>query len=307
MYDIFGDIHGYYSNLEALFRKMGYTLGPKGWLPPDGRKAVFLGDLIDRGPDQLRVLEAVRSLCESGHAHCIMGNHELNAIAYATAHPHVSGEFVRKHSEKNRRQHQAFLEQLGEGSPAYRYWIDWFRTLPLFLDLGNIRAVHAYWNTTHQETLIKHGLGAGRLNDEHIVSGFDKEGSHSVYHALEATCKGPEILLPEGLCFTDHGGKVRRNARIRWWLHQAKYMHEIAIIEGVESPDLVGRPIPEWVELEEVKGSPVFIGHYWMQGIPKVLNEKVACLDYSVAGGGPLVGYRWSGEDSLTDSGFVMA
>ena len=49
------------------------------------RRAVFVGDLIDRGPAQLRILDIVKLMVDSGSAQVVMGNHEFNAIAYATA------------------------------------------------------------------------------------------------------------------------------------------------------------------------------------------------------------------------------
>ena len=58
LYDIIGDIHGQYGKLEALLGKLGYSHRQGLWTPPDGRMAVFLGDLIDRGPEQLKTLQA---------------------------------------------------------------------------------------------------------------------------------------------------------------------------------------------------------------------------------------------------------
>ena len=51
--------------------------------------------------------------------------------------------------------------------------------------------------------------------------------------------------------------------------------------------------------------NPVFIGHYWFEGIPERCAKNVACLDYSVAGNGKLVAYRWSGEQTVSDENFV--
>jgi len=51
---------------------------------------------------------------------------------------------------------------------------------------------------------------------------------------------------------------------------------------------------------------PVFLGHYWFSGGPRRLAENVACVDYSVARGGKLVAYRWSGENIIEDSNFVF-
>ena len=91
-YDVIGDIHGQADKLEALLRKLGYLHRASGWVPPHDRQAVFLGDLIDRGPDQVKVVNAVRSMIDAGHARSVMGNHEFNAIGYATPRRDAPGE-----------------------------------------------------------------------------------------------------------------------------------------------------------------------------------------------------------------------
>ena len=312
MYDIIGDIHGQYAKLEALLGKLSYSLIDGVWTPPSGRMAVFLGDLIDRGPEQIKVLQTVRVMCDAGFAHCVMGNHELNAIGFVTPYPDspkTRGMFAREHSNKNRRQHIEFLEQVGENSEVHRYWVDWFRTLPIFLDLGGIRVVHAWWHQPHIDTLHRHNMLDGFLTDEQIRWALSKHGDtkHESFLALEGLCKGLEIRLPKGLTFTDHAGQIRKNVRTRWWLEGAQFLHEVAFTDGIDSPQLIGYPIPENFNPEPVVGAPVFIGHYWMQGRPQILNPKVACLDYSAAANGPLVAYRWQGESELHNDGFVEA
>ncbi|OIJ94258.1 polynucleotide kinase-phosphatase [Streptomyces colonosanans] len=71
-FDIIGDIHGCSSELEALLGKLGYADGAH----PEGRTAVFVGDLVDRGPDSPGVLRRVMSMVASGNALCVPGNHE---------------------------------------------------------------------------------------------------------------------------------------------------------------------------------------------------------------------------------------
>ncbi len=71
-FDIIGDVHGCSSELEALLGKLGYVDGEH----PQGRTAVFLGDLVDRGPDSPGVLRRVMSMVASGNALCVPGNHE---------------------------------------------------------------------------------------------------------------------------------------------------------------------------------------------------------------------------------------
>ncbi|MEU1443153.1 MULTISPECIES: polynucleotide kinase-phosphatase [Streptomyces] len=71
-FDIIGDIHGCASELETLLGKLGYVDGAH----PQGRTAVFVGDLVDRGPDTPGVLRRVMSMVAAGDALCVPGNHE---------------------------------------------------------------------------------------------------------------------------------------------------------------------------------------------------------------------------------------
>ncbi|MET7936086.1 polynucleotide kinase-phosphatase [Streptomyces sp. NPDC005322] len=81
-FDIIGDIHGCRSELETLLGKLGYALHrdelgrPVDAVHPEGRTAVFVGDLVDRGPDSPGVLRLVMGMVASGAALCVPGNHE---------------------------------------------------------------------------------------------------------------------------------------------------------------------------------------------------------------------------------------
>ncbi|MFJ8132222.1 polynucleotide kinase-phosphatase [Streptomyces hydrogenans] len=71
-FDIIGDVHGCRSELETLLSRLGYVDGAH----PEGRTAVFVGDLVDRGPDSPGVLRRVMGMVAAGHALCVPGNHE---------------------------------------------------------------------------------------------------------------------------------------------------------------------------------------------------------------------------------------
>ncbi|MGC3002449.1 polynucleotide kinase-phosphatase [Streptomyces sp. G35A] len=71
-FDIIGDVHGCSAELEALLAELGYADG----VHPEGRTAVFVGDLVDRGPDSPGVLRRVMAMVKSGNALCVPGNHE---------------------------------------------------------------------------------------------------------------------------------------------------------------------------------------------------------------------------------------
>lgn len=83
-FDIIGDIHGCFTELCALLEKLGYTVSRDASAPtaapPEGRRAVFLGDLVDRGPATPAVLRLVMSMVRSGHALCVPGNHDVKLM-----------------------------------------------------------------------------------------------------------------------------------------------------------------------------------------------------------------------------------
>jgi hypothetical protein len=79
-YDVIGDVHGHADALRRLLVALGYTES-HGIFQHDIRKAIFVGDFVDRGPEQREVLRIARNMCEAGTASAVLGNHELNAIA----------------------------------------------------------------------------------------------------------------------------------------------------------------------------------------------------------------------------------
>jgi predicted MPP superfamily phosphohydrolase len=127
-YDIIGDIHGHARELECLLDKLGYSTDGK--LYPQGRQLLFLGDFIDRGPENRRTIEIVQKLVLLGLASAVMGNHEYNAICYHTRSQVGDKEFLRDHSEKNTGQHQAFLNDYPDKKEREQV-IRWFQTGPV--------------------------------------------------------------------------------------------------------------------------------------------------------------------------------
>lgn len=85
-FDIIGDVHGCFDELHELLLKLGYTIHRVSETetnfgyeirPPGNRRVIFLGDLVDRGPDSPSVLRLVMSMVNSGVAYCVPGNHDL--------------------------------------------------------------------------------------------------------------------------------------------------------------------------------------------------------------------------------------
>lgn len=79
-FDIIGDIHGCFAELTTLLSVLGYTSEGTSITPPEGRKAIFLGDLVDRGPNTPGVLRLVMGMVAAGTALCVPGNHDVRLL-----------------------------------------------------------------------------------------------------------------------------------------------------------------------------------------------------------------------------------
>lgn len=304
-YDIIGDIHGQADKLDELLPYLGYVPTGRSYKPPAGRQAVFLGDLIDRGSKQLRVLEVVRAMMEAGDALCIMGNHELNAIGYTTRPKGSSGDFYRPNNSKNRKQHIEFLEQIGDGSELHRETVEWFRTLPVYLDLNGIRVVHGCWDDGAVTTLKAGGWEPGvNLDDDLLAAVYRKDGigeESAMMRARKLLTCGLEIPLPGSRAIVDKAGNKHKNMRIANWRDWAKEFHEVALVPKGQEELLKGMEWPADLVISRIEGSPIFVGHHWFSGHPVIESPKLACLDWSAARDGPLVAYRWDGEAELSN------
>ncbi len=143
--DIVGDVHGELEALHALLQQLGYDTDGQH---RDGRHLVFVGDLCDRGPDSPGVIELVQTLCATGQAQCVLGNHELSVLRgepkpgngwfFADNHDHRKGRFpdCRAASGAQREQFPQFLA-----------------SLPLTLSRDDLRVVHAAWHPASLLTL----------------------------------------------------------------------------------------------------------------------------------------------------------
>ncbi len=316
-YDVIGDIHGFYDQLHQLLEKLGYTYDEVNhrFDAPPNHKAIFMGDYIDRGPKNLEVISLVKNMTEAGSAHAIMGNHEFNAVLWATPHPDEPETFIRPHDVKNYKQHKAFLDEVENDEATYKSVIEWFKSLPIFLKIGNLNFVHACWQPSAAETLVKEGIITqdGIINDSAWLDMLDK--TSTAYLGFEVLMKGPEEYYPDGLKVTDHEGSERRKGRIAWWRENPRTLgeaytsipltgsfREAAYQSKADSlSEVIRRELREMPAQEKI-----FIGHLWEHGTPKPLSERVCCVDYSVAKGGSLVSYQVTNDtDALSADKFT--
>ncbi|TDQ33371.1 metallophosphoesterase [Zeaxanthinibacter enoshimensis] len=299
--DLIGDIHGHADELIALLKKLGYEK-ENGVFTHEYRTALFVGDYIDRGPKIRETLHIVRPMVENGHAIALMGNHEYNALCFHQEER--EGGHLRRHSIKNILQHYETLQQFKNRQDEYDNHLEWFKTLPLFYENENFRAVHACWDPVHIKYL-KGRLPDARLTDELLHESVNKDSA--LHKAVEVTLKGQELSLPSGLTFQDKDGFFRTEIRSKWWENPVNATYSsISVHKDDQLPEIViehNNGLDYYSENEK----PVFFGHYWLKGTPELQKMNVCCLDYSVAKQGELVAYTFKGERTLSNSNFTIA
>ncbi|MBB5222832.1 hypothetical protein HNP73_002768 [Amaricoccus macauensis] len=293
-YDIIPDIHGQAELLTSLLRRLGYSDRRGAWRHPDrDRSAIFLGDFIDRGPDQAATIDIVRRMTGEGTAQAVMGNHELNALLYHATDP-ATGRPLRAHGRTQTAQHARFLSEFPLGMARTRDVLSWMARLPLWLETPEFRAVHACWHAA-SIALIRREIFRDCLDEETLLA-IARKGD-PLREAVETLLKGPEIRLPPGVQLVDNAGHTRSDSRVAWWTRRMTRWHEVV----ASWPD--DQPLPPGPVKEEIRerllavtypsdAIPVFFGHYWLIGTPRLQADNILCLDYSAGKGGPLVSYR---------------
>ena len=291
--DIIGDIHGEIKALRSLLTKLGYDQQGNH---PEHRKLIFVGDLCDRGPQSVAVIQLVKTLIEHGNAQCVLGNHELNLLINSKREG--NGWFFGSPHEDDEKPFQSL-----SASDTDRVWIiEFLNSLPLVLESDQLRIVHACWDQQSIDTLKQSQMRSLKEIYDYFVQQTERYLQNSdvaqraqhekqqyssqlknpsatlpllknlgqqnlleqMMNPFKVLTSGAEVLAKEPFFA---GGKWRMVDRLAWWDH---YQDNI----------------------------PVVIGHYWRNfnspdqkhGLFKYieplewfgLNQNVFCVDYSV-------------------------
>lgn len=310
-YDIIGDVHGCAKSLAQLLTKLGYTKRKGVYFHPS-RQVIFLGDIIDRGPRIREALHMVFDMVERGNALMILGNHELNAIAFATPVKRGANEYLRAHTPTNIRHMQETFDQFSRYPNEWVAFVKWFLSLPLFLEIIHpktqqiFRAVHACWE---QSAIEAH---RARYGGGHIDRSFLRKSAvpGSVeWNVRQRLTVGVDFPLPNGQTMVSSDGVTRSRFRSKFWEENASTYGDLVFQPDPLPEALAKRPIADEhraaIVTYGVDQPPLFIGHYWLRGTPQPLAPNIACLDYSAVKYGRLVAYRMDGEAQLQANNFV--
>ena len=305
-YDLIGDIHGCARTLARLLDKLGYRQEAGVWRHPT-RTAIFLGDLVDRGPRIREAVNLVRTMVDGGSAVCIMGNHEFNALAWTTpAKPGSGRQFVREHNARHARMIAETLDQYAAYPAEWRETLEWFYQLPLFIDAGRFRAVHACWDDELINPL-RAQFPDGRINQA-FVKAAAEHGSFA-NTAFNRLLRGTDMRLPHGMTLTSDDGFTRSFFRTKFWEENTQTYGD-SVFKPDALPELAAQtPLTEMQKNELLRYGAdqplLFVGHYWRSGKPSPIRANLACLDYSAVMYGRLVAYRLDQEHRLDSSKFV--
>ncbi|WP_372754369.1 metallophosphoesterase [Labilibaculum sp.] len=291
MYDIIGDIHGEVETLKHMLLSLGYVEGEEGYFHPK-RKAVFVGDFVDRGPKIFETLELVQKMVIAGNAYAVVGNHELNVLSFYTKDS--DGLYLKQHNLKNRTQIKKTYEEFKLDKPRRKAIVKWLRTLPLFLELDGFRVVHACWDQQAVD-LLKKKNPKNCLNKKFLRKLNLETGD--VFDAAMLILKGRDFSMPSDLILKDDYGFKRTSFRIKWWEPMnGKSFREISfgnkfLLPNYTLPPQLSFDIPIYPEDEKA----VFFGHYCLGNAAGPVRNNLCCVDACLANGGSLAVYCWDG------------
>lgn len=192
-FDIVGDVHGCGEELVELLGNLGYSKAGSSYRHPMGRRLVFLGDLVDRGPQVVEVLTLVMDLVEHGGALCVLGNHDDKlARALSGNDVQVTNGLAESLSQLSNVGH-AFSESV----------VSFVASLEdhYLLDGGNLVVAHAGLAEQHHGTQSKtvrrlalYGKTTGRVDSEGLP---EREPWADDYSGTAAVVYGhTPVLLP---------------------------------------------------------------------------------------------------------------
>jgi len=296
MYDIIGDVHGQAALLKKMLLKLGYKKGENGYFHSE-RKAIFVGDFINRGPEIRKTIRLIRTMVENENAFAILGNHEINAILF-----HLKTKDKKPLIKEARKNYLSLFKTINEFLDYPDEWKDhlgWMRKLPLFLDLDDIRIVHACWSDSAIDDIKREFNGA--RSKKNIFREYFKNPKSDLSKSINVITKGIDLKMPGDLKIINNKGTAPRSFRLRWWENPLdKTFREMSFESKCKLPayTIPKEIIPNTFFYSEAEPI-VFFGHYCRSIGPHIIKSNLCCVDSCVSGAKTLTAYHWCGEKEL--------
>ena len=217
-FDVVGDVHGDIDALQNLLKHLGYD-GDGNHV--DGRFLVFVGDLTDRGPDSVAVVQLVQRLVESGKAQCVLGNHELNIMLGQQKFDNGWFFGEKFFDESGKEIKQNIVVDLSERDAI----VEFFMSLPLALQREDARIIHACWQPEMVE-MASEATDVLKLYEQHRfninlglairsdLQDWQKEQRHQNLNPVKVLTSGLEVKVKEAF---EASGRVRYLERSPGW------------------------------------------------------------------------------------------
>lgn len=296
MYDIIGDIHGHSGALSELLSRLGYKISGDSYAHLK-RKAIFVGDLVNKGPDSRTVVSIVRKMVQTGAAECVLGNHEYNLIASLRGEKKLLPNY-----EKLCNQASPTLKSYKDHKSDLESDLEWMHTLPLFLEYPGFRIVHACWDDDCISYLKEH-YPENRFSKMLFHRSLERQNKEKeVVHKI---LNGPVVQVPKNLINKSHPFAEKEEMKIKWWINEFNPTYKnIAVkhLEGLPEIPVSGSGLK--IGYPETD-PPVFFGHYCLSGTPRIQTNNVCCVDYCISKNGHLSSYLWNGEKYLDNRKFI--
>lgn len=246
-----GDLHGCLESLEELLQKI-----------PDDDQLIFLGDIVNRGPQSLETLRRVKELCESGRAECLLGNHDLHLLCVASGHAQPHGRDT--------------IKPILEASDCESL-INWLRCQKMAAFRSGILFAHAG-----------------------VHPCWDLETTLELAHEVEASLSGSEWrnYLKDMYGDSQWRPGISGTDRMRAILNaftRMRFVNEDGSLNFSVREGLKAAPpgLTPWFDLKNrvLKKCPVVIGHWSMLGL--AIRPDLIALDTGCLWGGALTAMQF--------------
>ncbi len=301
--DIVGDVHGEYQALRDLLHHLGYDAQGRH---PEGRTLVFVGDFCDRGPDSPAVLALAQRLCDAGRAVAVLGNHEFNLLRGDAKDG--SGWFFDARQARDNAKYAPYARPAAHERAALTGFL---AQLPVALERGDLRVVHAVWQDAQIAAARAVPLGQA-------LQAYDAWEQRAVEHAarsgLDARVAAELQACPAGLEDERTPPPVFLHAYAEHEANKQMFNPLKVLTSGVERAAAApfftsgkwrfAQRVAWWDRYEDAV--PVVVGHYWrrLEAVDRSATGKgdadlfaatdplhwhgrrgnVFCVDFSVGG-----------------------